>query len=146
MSMTRRRSFVSVIAGVACGVLVAVVACVSVFGQFIDVAPPRFPTPEVAEAVAVVESGKYRWPGTSVRVHEIDAQRFDVERRWLGMRESITRVTHDGGGWGLATPESGPGRAAQEVLACVVPGVAVGWLVTHRLRRRSASDPVVTPL
>lgn len=139
MTRTRRRSVVPVIAGVAVGVLVAVVAWFGLFGQWFDIAPLRFATPAVAESVARVESGKFGWPGTSFRVHQIDAQRFDVERRWLGMRESIIRVTHNRGGWGLTTPERGPGRAAQEILACIVPGSAVGWLVTRRLRRRANS-------
>lgn len=146
MSTTRPRSVVPVIAGVAVGVLVVVVAWFALFGQWLDIAPPRYPTPAVAERVAMVESGKYRWPGTSFRVHQIDGQRFDVERRWLGMRESVTRVTRSGAGWDVATPKSGPGRATQELLACVVPGVALGWLVTHRLRRRAVSEPAPAPV
>ena len=137
--LTRRRSVVPVVAGVAVGLLVAVVAWVYLFAQFIDVAPPRYPTSEAAKPVAVEQGGKYRWPGTSVRVQEIDPKRFDVERRWLGMRESVVRVEETPAGWDVATPSRGPGRAAQEVLACVVPGVAVGWLVARGLGRRSAS-------
>ncbi len=110
--LTRRRSVVPLVAGVAVGLLVAVVAWVYLFGQFIDVAPPRYPTLEAAKPVAVAESGKYRWPGTSVRVHEIDAQRVDVERRWLGMRESVIRAEETQAGWDVGTPARGPGRAA----------------------------------
>jgi len=128
-----------VLAGVAVGLLVAVVAWVYLFGQFMDVAPPRYPTFEAAKPVAVAESGKYRWPGTSVRVHEIDSQRFEVERRWLGLRESVVKVGLTGSVWSVGTPERGPGQAAQEVLACLVPGVVLGSLVARAMGRRSAS-------
>ncbi len=137
--LIRRSPVIPVLAGVAVGLLVAVVAWVYLFGQFIDVAPPSYPTFEAAKPVAVAESGKYRWPGTSVRVREIDAQRFEVERRWLGMRESVIRVEQTQAGWDMASPSRGPGRAAQEVLACVVPGAIVGWLVSRGLGRRSVS-------
>ena len=137
--LTRRRSVVPVLAGVAVGVLVAVVAWVYLFGSLIDVAPPRYPTFEAAKPVAVEDAGKYRWPGTSVRVDEIDAQNFDVERRWLGMRESVVRVQQTQAGWNVGTPERGPGRGVQEFLACIVPGAAAGWFVTRTLRRRRRS-------
>jgi hypothetical protein len=150
--LIRRSRVIPVLVDVAVGLLVSVVAWVYLFGQFIDVAPPRYPTFEAAKPVAVAQSGKHRWPGTSIRVHEIDAQRLDVERRWLGMRESVTRVEETQAGWDVGTPTRGAGRAAQEGLASVVPGVAVGWLVhgfwvTGQLRSDadwdgSASKPI----
>ena len=117
----------------------AVVVWVYPFAQFEVFAPPRYPTFEAARPVAVEETGKYRWPGSSIRLRQVDAQRFIVERRWLGMRESVVRVEQKGSAWSVAEPDLGPARAAQEVLACVVPGAAVGWLVTRGLRRRSTS-------
>lgn len=123
----------------AVGVFVAVVVWVYLFAQFEVFAPPRYPTFEAARPVATEETGKYRWPGSSIRVRQVDAQRFVVERRWLGMRESVVRVEQKTSVWSVGEPESGPGRAVQEVLACFVPGTAVGWLVARGLRRRSAS-------
>jgi hypothetical protein len=122
----------------AVGVFVAVFFWVYLFAQFEVFAPPRYPSFEAAKPVAVEEGGKYRWPGTSIRVHEVDAKRFDVQRPWLGLRESVVRMEQTQAGWDVATPEPGPGRAAQEILGCVVPGVAVGWLLARGLGRRSA--------
>jgi len=128
-----------VIAGVALGLFVAVVVWVYLFAQFEVFAPPRYPTFEAARRVAVEETAKYRWPGSSIRVRQVDAERFVVERRWLGLRESVVKVGLTGSAWSIGAPERGPGRAAQEVLACLVPGVALGWLVARGLGRRSAS-------
>ena len=133
--LTRRRPLVALLAGVAAGLLVAVVAWISLFGGFVDVAPPRYPSFEAAQPVAVEEGGRYRWPGTSVRVHRIEAGRVDVERRWLGMTEAVVRVQQVGAGWDVGTPKLGPGRAVQEVVACLVPGAAVGLLVARRTSR-----------
>lgn len=137
--LNQRRSLVPVIAGIAVGVFVAVVVWVYLFAQLAVFAPPRYPTFEAARSVAVKDTGKYRWPGTTIRARQVDGQHFVIERRWLGMRESVVRVEQEGSAWSVAEPELGPGRTVQEVLACLVPGAAVGWLVSKGLRRRSAS-------
>lgn len=137
--LDQRRLLVPVIAGMAVGGFVAVAVWVYLFAQLAVFAPPRYPTFEAARRVAAKDTGKYRWPGTTIRVRQVDGQHFVIERRWLGMRESVVSVEQEGSAWSVAETELGPGRTAQEVLACVVPGAAVGWLVSHGLRRRSAS-------
>ena len=137
--LKRRSSLRPLIAGIAAGLVVAIVAWVYLFAQLAVFAPPTYPTFDAAQPVAVEQSGNYRWPGTTIRVRQVDGQHFVVERRWLGMRESEVRVELTGSAWSVAEPELGPGRTAQEVLGCVVPGAAVGWLVSRGLRRRSAS-------
>jgi len=127
------------LAGAAVGVVVAAVAWAYLFGGFIDLAPPRYPTFEAAKPVAIDAGGKYRWPGTAVRLHEIDAETIDVERRWLGLRESVVRVQQTAAGWDVGTPERGPARAVQELISCGLPAVGFGWLVATVARRRSGA-------
>jgi len=135
-----------VLAGLAVGLLLALVLWVFLFGRlFILVAPPRYPTFEAAQPIAVDEGGRYRWPGTAIRVREVDPRRFDVERRWLGLRESVVRVERTQAGWDVGSPRTGPARAMQEILACVVPAVAVGWLAARGLRRRSTQPTEAGP-
>ena len=81
---------------------------------------------------------KEQTAGTSPIAADTDSDGL-IERRWLGMRESVIRVEQTQAGWDMASPSRGPGRAAQEVLACVVPGAIVGWLVLRGLGRRSVS-------
>ncbi len=93
----------------AIGSFVALVIWVVLFGQLVDLAPLRYPTFDAAKSVAVAESGKYRLPGNDVRVLEIDVQRLDVERRWLGISESVVRVEQTQAGWMWRRPTGAPG-------------------------------------
>lgn len=122
--------------GSAVGLTAAFLLWVLLFAQFVDVAPPRYPTFDAAKPVAIEAGGRYRWPGTKVRIHEVEVGLIDVERRWLGLSESMVRVQQTQAGWDVATPVAGPAHALQAVLACVLPGAAAGWLVARTLGRR----------
>lgn len=125
------------IVGAATGLLVALVLWVFLFAQTVDVAPPRYPSFEAAEPVAVDAGGRHRWPGTTVRVLDVGLERKAVERRWLGIRESVVEVQQTPAGWDVGSPEAGTGRALQGILACGLPGLGVGWLIWRRMRRRA---------
>lgn len=131
--------------GSAVGLTVALVLWVFLFAQFVDVAPPRYPIFDAAKPVAIEAGGRYRWPGTTVRVHEVGDGIIDVERRWLGLSESVIRVQRTQAGWDVASPVAGPAHALQAILACVLPGAAAGWLVARTLSRRSRSRSGPTP-
>jgi hypothetical protein len=118
--------------------VLALVLWAFLFYQPVDVAPPRYPTLEAAKATAVHAGGRHRWPGTAVRVQDVDPQHVEVERRWLGLRESVIRVEETQGGWDVGSAEAGPAHALQVFLGSVVPGLVVGWLLADRLRRRAA--------
>lgn len=133
-------------AGVAVGLLLAFVLWLYLFSApFSDAAPPRYPTAEAATPAAVDAGGRYRWPGTTVEVNEVDAQRVDVERRWLGIRESVVRVQQTPAGWDMGSAKAGPAHALQVFLACVIPAAVAGYLVVTTVRRRTASRRRATP-
>lgn len=90
----RLRAAAAVLAGQAAGLIVAGVLWVLLFAQSFDIAPPRYPTLEAAEAVAIEAGGRHRWPATTTRVEVVDAERVDVVRTWLGVQESVVRVEH----------------------------------------------------
>lgn len=125
------------VAGSVAGMVVALVLWVFLFAQTVDVAPPRYPSFEAAQPVAVDVGGRYRWPGTRVRVRDVGTERKTVERWWLGLRESAVEVQRTPAGWDVGSPEAGPARGLQAVLACAVPGLAVGWLAWKGLHRRA---------
>jgi len=130
--------------GAGVGLVVAFVLWFFLFAQWVVVAPPRYPTLGAATVVATDAGGRHRWPGTSVRVHDVNADRVDVERRWLGLRESVVVVEKSPAGWDVGSPAGGPAQAVQAVLVCVIPGAAVGYYVATRLRRRLAPEAVPT--
>jgi len=106
----------------------------------VDPAPPRYPTAAAAKPAAVDAGGRYRWPGTHIEVHQIDSQRVDVERRWLSMRESVVVVEQTPAGWEVGVAGAGPAHALQVFLACIIPGVLIGFVVVAALRRRPTAS------
>lgn len=121
--------------GLVVGLAVAALLWAVLFMQLVDVAPPRHPT--VGAAIqAAADAGGHRWPGTSVRVRPRQGREADVERRWLGMRETTVRVAQTPAGWDVGTPVGGPARAVQTALACGLPGWVAGTLVARRSRRK----------
>lgn len=133
--LSRRRSLLPVLVGTGIGLLVAVALWVVLFAQPVEIAPNRYPTFEAARPVAVEAAGRHRWPGTSVRLTEIDSQSVRVERRWLGMRESSVTVQETAAGWDIASPEAGSGHAVQVLLGALVPGALAGGMTYVALRR-----------
>lgn len=125
------------LAGCGAGLLVAVVLWAVLFAQPVEIAPNRYPNFEAARPAAVEAAGRHRWPGTSVRLTEIDSQSVRVERRWLGMRESTVTVRETAAGWDIASPEAGSGHAVQVLLGVLVPGALVGGLIFVVIRRAS---------
>lgn len=129
------------LAGQAAGLIVAGVLWVLLFAQSFDIAPPRYPTLEAAEAVAIEAGGRHRWPATTTRVEAVDAERVDVVRTWMGVQESVVRVEDTQAGWDVASARTGPGRAVQGVLACLVPGLGAGLLVGRAVRTTTIGRP-----
>lgn len=131
--LTRRP--IGVLVAAVLGLVVGLVLWVLLFAQPVEVAPLRYPTFEAAKPAAMEAGGRYRWPGTSVRIAQVETGKVEVERRWLGMRESLVRVQETQAGWDVASPVAGPARAAQAVLGAVIPGVFAGALALLALSR-----------
>lgn len=136
--LTRRQTAGAVLSGLVVGTFLAFTLWTFLFSQPVDVAPPRYPTFEAAKPIAIDAAGRYRWPGTTVRVNEVDPRRLDIERHWLGMRESAVRVEQTQAGWDVGSPRAGPAHALQVLLGSLVPGLVAGMLTTRSLRHRTA--------
>lgn len=88
--------------------------------------------------------GPHHWPGTTVRTHEVNAGLVDIEWRWLGLRETTVGLQESSAGWEVGSPAAGPAHGVQAILACVVPGAVMGFVVSTGLRRR-ATLAMVSP-
>ena len=132
-----RRTVAALLLGFIAAALAALVLWVLLFLQFTVVAPPCHPTFEAARPEAISTGGRHRWPGTVVRDRVVSPTRIDVERRWLGLRESTVHVDLTRGGWCIQSPQFGPALLLKEFVAVVVPSVCAGALVAVAVRRRA---------
>lgn len=129
-----RRSTMVGIGSAAAGAMTALVIWIVLFSQATLIAAPRYPSLERALPAAEDALGRHRWPGASVHLHRRSPELAEVERRWLGLVESELEIRRISTGWDVGEPLAGPGRALQALIACVVPGALVVWVLIRRFR------------
>ena len=118
------------------GCMFALVLWVALFFEPVEIAPNRYQSAESAQRAAVDAGGRFRWPGTSVRAVDVAPGRVDVERRWMGLQESVVTVKETPAGWDLSSPRAGPGHALQVTIACIIPGLIMAGVVYAAMRAR----------